>query len=1540
MFRTELVRPVHEFLVEHARNAGDKIAFSDDVRGVSYADLELRTRRLAGHLSALSLEPGDRAAIYLGNRVETVESYLAITRASAIGTPFNPHSTDAELGHLLDDSGARVVITDTGRAEQVRRVLGGDAEAWIVVVGDTEAVRTGVRQRVVPFEVLAGSDPGVPARDDLGLDEPAWMLYTSGTTGRPKGVLSTQRNCLWSVAACYVPIPGLSRDDRVVWPLPLFHSLAHIFCVLGVTSVGAGARIVSDASAEAVLDVLEDGSFTFLAGVPTLYHNLLREIRHSGRTVPALRMCLVGGAVTGAQLRRDVEETLGAPLIDAYGSTETCGSITVNRPDGERVEGSCGLPVPGLDVRLVDRHTGQDADTGQEGEVWVSGPNVMLGYHNQPEATRAALRDGWYRTGDLAVRDASGHFRITGRVRELIIRGGENLHPGEVEQVLREVRGVRDAAVVGRPHETLGEVPVAFVVPDAHGVEPEKLFAACREKLSYFKVPEELYEVDSIPRTTSGKIIRHRVPERPALLRAAGSGEYDALFRTDWIPLTHPGPAAPAAAPAAGDCAVVGTGAAQLRALGTGGTGPRAYADFAALSAAVAAGDPVPGLVARLVDTAAGDPGAALRAAEELSREVRGWLADERCAAARLAVVTRGAVSTGPGQVPDLAQAAAWGAMSSLTGLSEGRVAVADVDFEPGSAAALPAAVSRGEPQLAIRSGIALAPKLARVTAATDGTRYAAPDPYRSVVLTGAGSPAAAAVARHLVTVHGTREMLLISPDGEGDPAAADLLDRLAALGAAVELAACDPADRGALEAALAGRGPSAVLHFPGRAEAVGAETAGDELRRVLTGAVQLHELMAGPGPFVLFSSLAGTLGAAAEPARGAVAAMLDALAVQRQAAGRPALALAYGPPWGGPADGAPSGVGTLSDRRALAMFDAAHTVHDPLLASFVLDPDAPGDDVPAPLGPLAGPRPVRPDEADEADEAAAAELREWLAGLSGKERSRELVGLVVRETSRLRPGAAVDAARPFRDLGLTSVASVGLCRRLTAATGLTLPTTLAFDHPTPTAVAELLRTRLFGEDGPAPAPTAPKPTADEPIAIVSMGCRLPGGVSSPEDLWRLVESGADAVSRFPDDRGWPLDELFGSGGAAPLSSTRQAAFLDDVAGFDASLFAVSPREAQAMDPQQRLLLEVAWEVFERAAVDPMSLRGEKVGVFTGLMHHDYAGGDTAQHQGHEGHRGVGKAGSVASGRIAYTFGLEGPAVTVDTACSSSLVSMHLAAQSLRGGDCDLALAGGVAVMATPTTFIEFSQQGALAADGRCKAFADAADGTGWSEGVGLVLLERLSDARARGHRVLAVVRGSAVNQDGASNGLTAPSGPSQERVIRGALASAGLAAGEVDAVEAHGTGTSLGDPIEANALLATYGQERDPERPLWLGSVKSNVGHTQAAAGVTGVIKMVQAMRHGRLPRTLHVDRPSSHVDWSAGSVELLTEATAWPEVERPRRAGVSSFGVSGTNAHVILEQPPGAPAAPDGEGDGDAAGDGAGGRSVPWVVSGQSGA
>ncbi|MEX3212275.1 SDR family NAD(P)-dependent oxidoreductase [Streptomyces acidiscabies] len=880
--------------------------------------------------------------------------------------------------------------------------------------------------------------------------------------------------------------------------------------------------------------------------------------------------------------------------------------------------------------------------------------------------------------------------------------------------------------------------------------------------------------------------------------------------------------------------------------------------------------------------------------------------------------VTRGAVSVGSADpVGSPVQTALWGL---------GRSAALDLPGRWGGLVDLPVAVDEriggllrrvltgDEDQVAVRESGVYGRRLVRAGAG-GGVAGAGVRLSGSVLITGGTGGLGGHVARWAVA-RGAEHVVLVSRRGLEAPGASGLREELMALGARVTVEACDVADREALAGVL-GRVPAefpltAVVHAAGVGDGhvpVGElelERLDGVLRAKMVSAWHLHELTAGLGlqAFVLFSSGAASWGAGGQAAYAAANAFLDGLAGYRHGAGLAATSIAWGL-WAGPGMGAADVEGyrqrgVLAMEPELAMAALERAVGEGSVTLTVTDTDwerfAPSFTVERPSALLSGIPEARKALARPGGESA---LRRRLAGLGERERARALLDLVRREaavTLGFDNADALPDGRAFRDIGFSSLTEVELRNKLASATGLALPASLVFDYPTPAVLAEHLGSELLGSEAQVVVPVVVKAEPDEPIAIVGMGCRFPGGVSSPSDLWALLAGGVDAISAFPTQRGW---DVVGDGFA------RVGGFVEDVAGFDAGFFGISPREALAMDPQQRLLLETAWEALERSGIDPNLLKGSRTGVFVGGTDSSY---DTVGEASAEldGYRLTGGSSSVLSGRIAYVLGLEGPAVTVDTACSSSLVALHLAVQALRSGECSMALAGGVTVMATPEVFAQFAAQDGLARDGRCKAFAASADGTGWGEGVGLLVVERLSDAQCNGHQVLAVVRGSAVNQDGASNGLSAPNGPSQQRVIRQALASAGVAAAEVDVVEAHGTGTRLGDPIEAQALLATYGQDRPEDRPLWLGSLKSNIGHTQAAAGVAGVIKMVLAMQQGVLPRTLHVDEPSPEVDWSVGAVELLTEQRSWPVVDRPWRAGVSSFGVSGTNAHVILEQAP----------------------------------
>ncbi|MER8062672.1 MULTISPECIES: SDR family NAD(P)-dependent oxidoreductase [unclassified Streptomyces] len=902
--------------------------------------------------------------------------------------------------------------------------------------------------------------------------------------------------------------------------------------------------------------------------------------------------------------------------------------------------------------------------------------------------------------------------------------------------------------------------------------------------------------------------------------------------------------------------------------------------------------------------------------------------------------LTRGAVRTddddgvgsytqnavhGLGRVAGLELGRRWGGVLDLPHSEEADGAL--LARVPGILAGAPAA----EDHLALRPGGLYGRRLvrARIPATPGGT---GPRLHQSVLLTGADSPIGARLARW-ASDSGADHLLLV---GDADE---ELLSTLRERGTTVTSCTADAdALRAAVEAAPYEVGT--VVHAATRPEfgplldtdpedfaaTVHAKTGlALTLAEVLDGRPVQREIHC--------SSVAGVWGGSGMAGYAAGSACLDAFAAHRRAQGHPSTAVAWSPwalPGTAPSDRpvAQCGLRAPSADRALAVLESVLDSDEHAVA--VSDVDWPAF--------AAGFAAVRPTalfariaEARETaepqelpavpDGGPAAELAARLAARTPAEQEELLTGVVAEATAAVLGHASADdvnGRRAFTELGLDSLGTVQLRKRLSAATGLRLPASLVFDHPTITRLARYLLSLLApgpGRERPAmPALRAPRSAEDEPIAIVGMGCRLPGGIGSPEELWRAVVDGLDLTGGLPRDRGWDQSALYHPDPDHPGTSyTDRGGFLTDAAGFDAEFFGITPREALAMDPQQRLMLEVAWEAVERGGIDPDQLRGTRTGVFVGSNGQSYMPLLRGEADRVEGYQGLGNSASVLSGRLAYTFGWTGPAITVDTACSSSLVGIHLAIRALRDGECDMALAGGVTVICDPYTFVDFSRQRALAADGRCKPFSSRADGFGLAEGAGALLLEPLSRARASGHPVLAVLRGSAVNQDGASNGLAAPNGPAQEAVIRQALADARLSAADIDLVEAHGTGTLLGDPIEAGALQATYGAQR--ARPLALGSVKSNIGHTQAAAGVAGVIKAVLAMRYGVIPRSLHAEELSPEIDWSPGTIRVQRENEDWPAGPRVRRAGVSSFGVSGTNAHVVLEEAPvvpeGAPAA-----------------------------
>lgn len=883
---------------------------------------------------------------------------------------------------------------------------------------------------------------------------------------------------------------------------------------------------------------------------------------------------------------------------------------------------------------------------------------------------------------------------------------------------------------------------------------------------------------------------------------------------------------------------------------------------------------------------------------------------------------------------------------ADVEGLAPGLRVAATADTAPGSEATVDAArVTVLADEMPFTAAVADNPRVLPVTAAREALRrraaFAGPVvldlagtptlvPVDGTVLITGGLGAVGRQIARLLAEHGVPRLLLTSRRGPDDPRSAEFAAELATLGTEVEVAACDVADASALADVLAMVDDAVplrgVVHCAGVLDdGVVAELTSERLARVLgpklDGAAHLHRLTA-DAPldlFLLVSSAAGVVGNAGQGNYAAANVFLDQLAHHRRALGLPGVSVSFGA-WAGEGLAAAHadldrmarlGHRPLTADQGRDLVELSLRRGAPHLVAWALDlprlRDGGAADTALWRSLLPAPRPGR-------DGADGRGLADRLARLPEAERTDRVRALVRDEVSRalgLRSAESVRPDQPLRDLGMDSVTAVELRNRIGNRIGARLPATLLFDHPTADRLAGYLLTHVLTTDGrptrqaaPAPAATSTAAT-DEPIAVVAMACRLPGGADDPEGLWRLVAEGRDAVGPFPADR-WDVESLYDPDPDAPGKSyAREGGFLDDIESFDAGFFGITPKEAAAMDPQQRLLLETAWEALERAGIVPARLAGSTTGVYVGMFGSDYLSGSRLDQL--DGYVGTGSALSVASGRLAYALGLHGPAMTVDTACSSSLVATHLATQALRSGECDLALAGGVTLMVTPQTFVEFSRLRGLSPTGRCRSFSDDADGAIWAEGAGMLVLKRLGDARRDGDEVLAVLRGTAVNQDGRSQGLSAPNGPAQEQVIRRALEVSGLRPGDIDYVEAHGTGTTLGDPIEANALSEVFADSRPQDRPLYLGSLKSNIGHVQAASGVAGLIKVVQSLRHRTLPRTLHAGTPSRHVDWQDSGLRLLQEDVDWPSSgERVRRAGVSAFGISGTNAHVIVEEAP----------------------------------
>jgi benzoate-CoA ligase family protein len=1469
-------------------------------------------------------------------------------------------------------------LRETVQFERATRTVLGQGQRMFVEVSPHPVLSLGVGETV--DEVLGGQD------DVLMVSS-----LRRGQGGLDRFLTALGEAWVGGVQVDWSQVFAGSGGQRV--PLPTYAFQRQRFWLDAGTGVGdvtsVGLSSVGHPFLGAAIGLADGDSWLFTGRVslkdePWLAdHAVLGTVVFPGTAF--LDLALHVGGEVGCGIVREL--TLETPLVLSEDGAARL-QVTVGSPDedGNRVVGvfSCleGLPIGLESSDGWTRHasgvlasgvmdTGGLDDDGGWAEVWPPEDTVVvdvdLVYERLTDAgldfgpSFRGLRNAWRRGDDV--------FTDVSLTEDQVHRAAEfGVHPALLDAALHPA-----GLVDGVERQDDSGLRLGFSWSDVRpGVVGASSLRVC---ISSATVGSDT-GVRLIARDNTGRLIIAvgSLLTRPVdaeHLSSVRNGHRESLFNVHWTPIAA-GTAVENAAEHVGEWAVMGvedsTTVASLRSTGAS---VAVYRDLAELDQALDNGVSSPKLV--VMDIHHGVPEDMLDGAKKavycMLDLAQRWIADERYSESRLVVLTKNALAARAGEeVAGLTGAGVWGLVRTAQAENPNRFALVDIDTQKASFGVLRAVVNSVEnPQLAVRDGELLAPRLARVPTpqpaglASHDSSPLGLNAESTVLVTGEVNGLGGLVARHLVAEHDVASVMLCSPLGIGESGAAAFQEELQGLGARMLVVACDVSDREAVTRLLEqvpGEYPlGGVIHAANAVDdgLIGSLTR-ERVEHVwgpkVDGAWHLHELTEhlDLSMFVTFSAAAATIGVPGQGSLTAANFFLDSLVAQRRAQGLVGASIAWGP-WGRVGDTSVcpsetdlsgverSGMEVLAPERVLQLFDAVCVLGQALtlpvqLNMALLRAHARMRALPAILsGVVSVPDLSRIRKQD-------GMLARRLASKFGPEREQVVFELVRDEVAAVLghvSSEAIDSECAFKDLGFDSLATIELRNRLNSLTGLLLPVSLAFDYPTTTALSHHLLGRLAGVRSSRTSVAETIAGYEESVAIIGMSCRYPAGVRSPRDLWNLVANGIDAIGRFPTDRGWDLGELFDPDPEnVGTSHAREGGFLYDVGAFDAGFFGISPREALAMDPQQRILLEASWEAFENAGLEIASLRGSQTAIFAGINSSDYGTGLSNSVLGNlVGDRLAGAANSVVSGRVAYVFGLEGPALTLDTACSSSLVALHLACQALRSGECSLALAGGVTVMATPELFVRFSRHLGLARDGRCKSFADDADGAGFSEGVGVLLLERLSDARRNGHRVMAVVRGSAVNQDGASNGLTAPNGPSQERVIRQALANAGLVPGDVDVVEAHGTGTTLGDPIEAQALLATYGQNREEERPLWLGSIKSNLGHTQAAAGVAGLIKMVMALQQEVLPKTLHVKEPARHVDWSAGGVSLLTDSIPWERGERPRRAGVSSFGVSGTNAHVLLEEAPVAQeeTVSDVARVRSAAGDGV----IPWVLSGR---